>query len=71
MEATREHCVGVTIRVEEPLDNQSGPGVCCILPTLTKASSTAFCPLKLLDDDNNGLSLGLNTLLNTFIKTAK
>ena len=72
MEATRELCVGVTIRVEEPRDNQSGPDVCCILPTLEKASSiTSFCPLKLLDDDNNGLSLGLSTPLNTFLKTAK
>lgn len=36
MEATRELCVGVTIRVEVPWDNQSGPDVCCIVPMLEK-----------------------------------
>lgn len=59
MEATRELGVGVTTRVEEPQDNQSDPGVCCILPTLEKASGiTSFCPLKLLDEDHSGLPLG-------------
>lgn len=42
MEATRELCVGVTIRVEEPWDNQSGPDVCCILPTLEKPVALLF-----------------------------
>lgn len=72
MEATREVCFRVTIKVEEPRDNQSRPDVCCILPTLEKASSiTSFCHLKMLGDGSNGLSLGLSTPLNTFLKTAK
>lgn len=72
MEATRELCVRVTIRVEVPGDNQLGPDVCCILPLLEKASGiTSFCPLKVLGDDKNGLCLGLSTPLGTFLRTAK
>lgn len=72
MEATRELCVGVTIRVEVPWDNQSGLDVCCILPMLEKAGGiTSFCPLKLLGDDKNGLCRGLSTPLSTFLRTAK
>lgn len=72
MEATRELCVGVTIRVEVPWDNQLGPDVYCILLMLEKASGiTSFCPLKLLGDDKNGLCLGLSIPLSTFLRAAK
>lgn len=72
MEATRELCVGVTITMEVPWDNQLGPHVYCILLMLEKASGiTSFCPLKLLGDDKNGLCLGLSTPLSTFLRAAK